>query len=122
MDEVRLDQWLCAARIFKSRTLAQKSCEAGHVAVNGMVAKSSHSIHIGDKIVAKAPRGLVVLSVIGLQCKRQSAPLARALYEDQSPPPPPREPTVALRPRGTGRPTKLERRELDKLRGEFEVE
>lgn len=122
MDEVRLDQWLCAARIFKSRTLAQRSCDAGHVAVNGTVAKCSRSIHIGDKVAAKAPRGLVLLSVVGVECKRLSATLARALYEDHSPPPPPREPSVALRRRGAGRPTKHERRELDKLRGEFETE
>ncbi len=122
MEEVRLDQWLCAARIFKSRTLAQKSCEAGHVTVNDSVAKSSRSVHVGDKIAARAPRGPTVVVILGVESKRLSAPLARALYEDQSPAPVPRDERVAFRPRGAGRPTKLERRNLEKLRGDFDVE
>ena len=122
MDEVRLDQWLCAARIFKSRTLAQKSCEAGYVTVNDMVAKSSRAVHVGDKIVARAPRGLTVLVVLGIESKRQSAPLAKALYEDQSPAPVQRDETYAFRPRGSGRPTKLERRNLLRLRGDLDVD
>jgi ribosome-associated heat shock protein Hsp15 len=122
MDEVRLDQWLCAARIFKSRTLAQKACEAGHVTVNDTASKSSRTVRIGDKIVARAPRGIVVLSVLGLQTKRASAPLAKDLYDDQSPEPPPREITYAFRPRGAGRPTKAERRSLVRLRGDVDLE
>jgi ribosome-associated heat shock protein Hsp15 len=122
MEEVRLDQWLCASRIYKSRTLAQKSCESGHVTVNDTVAKSSRSVHIGDKIVARAPRGLTVLVVLRIESKRLSAPLAKELYEDQSPAPVPRDETYAFRPRGAGRPTKLERRNLLRLRGDFDVE
>src|SRR5512142_1859018 len=100
MDEVRLDQWLCAARIFKSRTLAQKACEAGHVTVNDVASKSSRAVRVGDKIVARAPRGLVVLSVLGLESKRVAPPIARALYDDQSPEPPPQDITYAFRPKG----------------------
>ena len=122
MDEVRLDQWLCAARIFKSRTNAQEACEAGHVKVNENVAKSSRIVRIGDTIVADAPRGPVILLVRSIHGKRLSPPLARELYEDRSPPPPPREQRVAPRPRGTGRPTKLERRNLLRLRGDVDLE
>lgn len=122
MEEVRLDQWLSAARIFKSRTLAQKACEAGHVTVNDVAAKSSRSVRVGDKIVARAPRGIVVLAVLGLQTKRVSPPVAKTLYDDQSPAPAPQEITYAFRPRGAGRPTKAERRSLVRLRGDVDLE
>ena len=102
--------------------MAQKSCEAGHVTVNDLVAKSSRMVRVGDKIVAHAPRGLTILIVRGVHDKRLSPPLARELYEDQSPPPVPRDEFVAPRPRGAGRPTKLERRKLVKLRGDVDLE
>lgn len=122
MDEVRLDQWLCATRIFKSRSLAQKSCEAGHAMVNGVAAKSSRIVRIGDTIRVHAPRGLTIVVVRALHDKRLSAPLARELYEDHSPPPQANEPPVAVRPRGAGRPTKAERRSLERLRGDLDFE
>jgi ribosome-associated heat shock protein Hsp15 len=120
MDEVRLDVWLCAARIFKSRTLAQKSCLAGHVKVNDLVAKASRSVRVGDRIEAHAPRGLTIVVVRGVHDKRLSASLASELYEDRSPPPVPHDERVAPRPRGAGRPTKSERRELGRLRGDLD--
>jgi ribosome-associated heat shock protein Hsp15 len=122
MDEVRLDLWLCSARIYKSRTQAQQGCEAGHVQVNDVTAKSSRVVRIGDKIIAHAPRGLTIVVVRGIQNKRLSPILARELYEDQSPPPSPREERVALRARGAGRPTKSERRSLVRLRGDVDLE
>ena len=57
MDEVRLDQWLCAARLYKSRTLAQKGCGAGHVKVNDLVAKSSRCVRVGAAAGAEEGRG-----------------------------------------------------------------
>ncbi|HTQ07820.1 MAG TPA: RNA-binding S4 domain-containing protein [Polyangiaceae bacterium] len=114
---VRLDRWLSAARIFKSRTAAQEACAAGHVAVNGLTARSSHALVAGDEITARAPRGELVLQVLALADKRLSPPKARELYADHSPPPPPKEERVAPRERGSGRPTKAERRALDRLRG-----
>jgi len=122
MDEVRLDLWLCSARIYKSRTQAQQGCEAGHVHVNDVAAKSSRLVRIGDRIIAHAPRGLTIVVVLGIQNKRLSPALARELYEDQSPPPAPREARIAPRPRGTGRPTKSERRSLVRLRGDVDLE
>jgi ribosome-associated heat shock protein Hsp15 len=86
------------------------------VKVNGSNVRPSHPIRQGDEISAEAPRGLVVWQVLALAEKRLSAALARALYEDQSPPPPPREEIIAPRGRGAGRPTKAERRALDRLR------
>ena len=114
---VRLDRWLSAARIYKSRTAAQEACTAGHVAVNGVAARSSHALVVGDEVTARAPRGDLVLEVLALADKRLSPPKARELYADHSPPPPPKEELVAPRERGSGRPTKAERRALDRLRG-----
>src|SRR5206468_11296797 len=110
---VRVDRWLAAARIYKSRTSAQEACAAGHVAVNGLVARSSHALVVGDEVSARAPRGDLVLEVLALGDKRLSPPKARELYADHSPPPPPKEELVAPRERGAGRPTKAERRALD---------
>lgn len=117
MESVRVDRWLSAARIYKSRTLAQQACLGGHVSVNGNGVRPSHSLHVGDELVAHAPRGLVVLKVLALAEKRLSPPLARALYEDHSPPPPPRDEWIPRRDRGAGRPTKAERRALERFKG-----
>jgi ribosome-associated heat shock protein Hsp15 len=118
VDSVRIDQFLCAARIFKSRTAAQEACTGGHVKVNDAAVKPSHVVRIGDEVRATAPRGLVIVKVLALSDKRLSPPLARALYEDHSPPPPPREQWMPQRARGAGRPTKADRRALQRLRGE----
>ncbi|HEY6727371.1 MAG TPA: S4 domain-containing protein [Polyangiaceae bacterium] len=112
---VRLDRWLCAARVFKSRTLAAAACGAGHVSVNGRAVRASHAGKVGDEVRAKPPRGPVVLIVIRLADKRLSPKDAVLLYEDRSPPPPPDDP-VFRRERGSGRPTKADRRKLDKMR------
>lgn len=116
-DQIRIDRWLTATRIFKSRTLAQQACEAGHVRVNDVHVRPSHPVKIGDEVRAFAPRGSVVLRVKGLAGIRLSAALAQLLYEDHSPPPPPKEERVAVRERGAGRPTKADRRATEKLRG-----
>jgi ribosome-associated heat shock protein Hsp15 len=117
-DSVRLDRFLCASRLFKSRTLAQAACEANHVQVNGEPARSSHLLRVGDEIRAFSPRGSIVWEVQKLADKRLGPPEARALYEDHSPPPPPKEERVAVRERGAGRPTKADRRAVDRLRGD----
>jgi ribosome-associated heat shock protein Hsp15 len=117
VDSVRVDRWLCAVRVFKSRTQAGEACGAGRVLVNGNAAKASHLLRVGDEVRAHPERGLVILEVRGLADKRLSPPAARELYLDRSPPPPPRAPRVAIRGRGAGRPTKRERRDTDRLRG-----
>lgn len=114
---VRVDRWLCAARLFKTRSLAQQACTAGHVKISGRVVKPSATVQIGDEIRALCPRGLVVLNVLALAEKRLGPALARALYEDHSPPPPPREERTAVRARGAGRPTKADRRATRRLLG-----
>ena len=116
---VRIDRFLVAARLFKSRTLATEACIGSHVKVGGKNVRPSHPVKIGDKIEARCPRGEVVLIVLKLAEKRLSPPLARELYEDHSPPPPEKQPQQGVRPRGLGRPTKADRRSLERFRGGF---
>ena len=117
MESVRIDRWLSAVRLYKTRTLAQEACKGGHVKLNGKNAEPSTQVRVGDRVEALAPRGEVVFDVLGLAEKRQAPPKARELYEDHSPPPPPKEERIAFRPRGAGRPTKADRRALRRLRG-----
>jgi ribosome-associated heat shock protein Hsp15 len=116
MESVRIDRWLSAARIYKSRTTAQDACNGGHVKLNGVSVRSSQVVRVGDRIETSAPRGEVVLIVLALAEKRLGSAPARALYEDHSPPPPPRDERFAVRSRGSGRPTKAERRALERMR------
>jgi ribosome-associated heat shock protein Hsp15 len=116
MDSVRIDRWLCASRLYKTRALSQQACTGGLVKLNGTPVRPSHPVRPGDEVRAEAPRGLVVWLVLAVAEKRLSAPEAQKLYEDHSPPPPPREEAVAPRARGAGRPTKAERRALERFR------
>jgi ribosome-associated heat shock protein Hsp15 len=116
MDSVRIDRWLCATRLYKSRSLAQQACTGGLVKLNAEAVRPSRPVRVGDEVRAEAARGLVVWQVLALAEKRLSAVEAAKLYEDHSPPPPPREADVAPRERGAGRPTKADRRALDRLR------
>ena len=118
-DRVRIDQFLHAARAFKSRADAREACDKNRVLVNGQSVKASHAVRVGDEICTSAPRGTIVWRVLVLAEKRQSPALARTLYEDHSPPPPPREERFPQRSRGAGRPTKSERRALHRFRGDF---
>jgi ribosome-associated heat shock protein Hsp15 len=118
-DRVRIDQFLHAARAFKSRADAREACDKSRVLVNGQNVKASHGVRVGDEICTSAPRGTIVWRVLVLAEKRQSPALARTLYEDHSPPPPPREERFPQRARGSGRPTKNERRALKRFRGDF---
>jgi len=116
-EQIRIDRWLTATRVFKSRTLAQAACEAGHVRINDVQVRASQLVKIGDEVRAFAPRGVVIFLVKGLADKRLSAALAQLLYDDHSPPPPPKEERVAVRERGAGRPTKADQRAISRLRG-----
>lgn len=116
MDQVRIDKWLWAARLYKTRTEAQAACDGGHVKLNGSSVRPSHGVRVGDHIEAVAPRGLVILDVLQLAEKRLGPVLARAIYEDHSPPPPPRTEPIELRERGAGRPTKADRRAMERLK------
>lgn len=118
--KVRVDVWTWSARLYKTRSAAASACRAGHVRVAGERAKPSTPVRVGDEIRARTDAGERIIVVRELLLKRVGAPLAAEAYEDRTPPPPPRlaaAAPVALRERGSGRPTKRERRALDALRG-----
>lgn len=113
---VRVDSWLWAVRVYKTRSAATTACRAGHVRVNGDKAKAAQAVRIGDELRIRIAGFDRILVVRQLLTKRVGAPLAAAAYEDRTPT---REPQamLAVRDRGAGRPTKRERREIDRLRG-----
>ena len=118
-DSARVDSWIWAIRLVKTRSLATAACRAGHVKVNGERAKAAQSVKIGDEIRYRESGFDKIVVVGAILVKRVSAEVARASYTDLTPPPPPREevPFTPVRDRGAGRPTKRERRDLEKLRG-----
>lgn len=119
---VRLDAWIWAVRAVKTRSMATAECRAGHVRVNGEKVKAAHPVRVGDEVRIRIAGFDRVLEVRRLLAKRTSAAIASECYIDRSPPPPAREerPIAPARDRGAGRPTKRERRELDRLRDRAE--
>ncbi|NVB37793.1 RNA-binding S4 domain-containing protein [Pseudenhygromyxa sp. WMMC2535] len=116
---VRVDKWLWAARMFKTRSAASSACTAGHVKIDGESVKAAKPVKAGDHIDVLTPGGPRELEVVALGERRGPASVARTLYIDHTPPPPPKEETAAVvtRERGAGRPKKKDLRELRKLRG-----
>ena len=116
---VRVDVWLWSVRQVKSRSAATAACKAGHVRVNGETAKPSQALHVGDEVRYRVDGFDRLLTVDRLLSKRVGAPVAVTCYTDDTPPrPSPLEvPAAIIRPRGAGRPTKKERRDIDRLRG-----
>ncbi|CAN5710451.1 MAG: RNA-binding S4 domain-containing protein [Ilumatobacteraceae bacterium] len=118
IEATRVDLWLWAVRLFKTRSLATAACKGGHVRINGRPAKPSTPVRVGDRVAAHVYDRERELEVVRLIDTRISAPLAAECVVDHSPPPPPREYVAPLfrRDPGTGRPTKKDRRRLDRLR------
>lgn len=118
--KVRLDAWLWAVRIYKTRSAATTACRAGHVRLNGDPVKASQIVVPGDRIRVRKDGWDRELEVTGLISKRVGAPVAVKCYLDHTPP---REkvvvPQVPIRDRGAGRPTKKDRREMDRLRSSW---
>lgn len=115
-DAARVDSWLWAIRVYKTRSAATTACRAGHVRVNGDKVKAAQHIRVGDELRIRIAGFDRILIVRQLLVKRVGAPLAALAYEDRTPE---REAQAALglRDRGAGRPTKRERCDIDKLRG-----
>lgn len=118
-DNVRIDKWLWAVRIFKTRSQATEACKKGHVSVRELPVKASRMVKVGEIIKVRKPPITKSLKILALAEKRMGAKLILDFVEDVTPP----EETELLemqkhmrwssRDKGTGRPTKKDRRELD---------
>ncbi|MBB4284872.1 RNA-binding S4 domain-containing protein [Roseospira goensis] len=120
-ETLRLDKWLWHARFRKTRGLAQALCTGGHVRLNGTpVAKASVAVRPGDDLELILGPYRRRVRVVALGTRRGPAPEAQALYEETAPPERLHDPVMAptlLRAAGSGRPTKRDRRAMDRLRG-----
>jgi ribosome-associated heat shock protein Hsp15 len=123
LDRQRIDKWLWHARVVRTRSAAAALAASGHVRINGQrVDAPSRAVRVGDVVTVALDRAVRVLKVAGFAERRGSADDARRLCESLEPPPGrPIEraaPPPGLRETGSGRPTKRERRAIDRLHGE----
>ena len=119
MNEVRIDKWMWATRIFKTRTIAVEACKKNRVMINDMAVKPSRMIKVGDVVQVRKPPIIYSFKVLGLTQNRMGAKLVPEYLENITPP----EQYEILelnkisgfvgRAKGTGRPTKKDRRNLD---------
>ena len=116
IDETRIDRWLCAVRLVKTRPLATRLCEGGHVLVNGSPAKPSTRVRAGDRVEALIADRKRVVEVVRPIESRVGALVAATCYVDHSPPVVPEAGPEIMVVRGEGRPGKRLRRELERLR------
>jgi ribosome-associated heat shock protein Hsp15 len=117
-DSLRLDKWLWFARFLKSRSLASKLCAGGGVRINRRVVdKASAQVRTGDVLTFPLGTRIRVIRINALGSRRGPAAEAQTLYEDLSEPVEKQPAAAASRSRGSGRPTKADRRALDRLQG-----
>lgn len=121
-DMARLDAWLWAVRLYKTRSEATAGCRGGHVRVNDLPGKAAQSVRAGDEVRVRREGAERIVEVVDATLvKRVGAAVAQQAYVDRTPPKPDPVPgmggRIAVRDRGAGRPTKKERREVDRLRG-----
>ena len=125
MSRVRIDKWLWAARFFKTRSLATRACELGRIEANGLQAKPAREVHAGDMLQVKNDGGTFEIEILQLSEMRGPAPVAQTLYRETEAS---REQRLKLAeerkamhqfetPRETGRPSKRDRRQMDRMRG-----
>ncbi|HLW27658.1 MAG TPA: RNA-binding S4 domain-containing protein [Kiloniellales bacterium] len=122
---LRLDKWLVFARFFKTRSVAAGVVESGRLRIDGAsVTKPHYKLRIGEVLTFPQGSFVRVVRVVTLPARRGPAPEAQLCYEDLNPPaeqvPLPREAraTAGRRDPGSGRPTKRQRREIERLKGE----
>jgi ribosome-associated heat shock protein Hsp15 len=124
VQEVRIDKWLWAVRIYKTRNQAAEACKAGKVKIEGNSIKPSRDVKVGEVISVSMPPLTKTYQVLGLLENRVSAPLARDYALDLTPPEEidrvkmMRELNFERRDFGVGRPTKRDRREIDRLKND----
>lgn len=118
---VRIDKWLWAVRVYKTRSLAIAACDAGHVKIDGQRVKPARTLRVGDVLNVQVGDISRTLKVTATLDRRVSAAAAKAFVEDLTPPTEyekarePRLEPLFHRPKGAGRPTKRDRRLLDQL-------
>ena len=116
-DDIRIDRWLCAVRLVKTRPMATQLCEGGHVLVNGNPAKPSTKVRAGDTVHALIAARERIVEVVRPIETRVGAAVAAECFVDNSPPPVVREIAPGIKAiRGGGRPSKRLRRELERMR------
>ena len=119
-DSTRVDRWLWAVRLTKTRSDSAQACRGGHVRVNDRPAKPATTVKAGDQVRVRLHGTTRIVDVTHVIVKRVGASVAVRCYEDRTPAPPPeaRGPVIR-RDRGAGRPTKKDRRMLDRLRSDL---
>lgn len=117
IDSARLDLWLWAVRLAPTRSAAAELCRAGRVTVNGATAKAASPVRVGDRVEARIAQRQRTVEVVQVIAKRVGAAIAADCLVDHSPPVVRDDAAVLRRERGTGRPTKRDRRQIDRLRG-----
>ena len=115
-EEVRVDRWLWSVRLFKTRSLATEAVRAGHVSVNDRVTKAATSVRVGDRVVVRTAGRTRQFEVLRLVSTRVGAPVAAECLLDHTPVGEPQAPPAFVREPAAGRPTKRDRRRLDRLR------
>lgn len=124
-EKQRIDKWLFFARVAKSRSLAARLATGGHIRVNkAKIDQASQTVRPGDVLTIALDRRVLVYRVLAPGSRRGPATEARLLYEDLSPPPEPAVPAAdgGAREAGSGRPTKRERRQIDRLHDHGETD
>ena len=125
IQKTRIDKWLWAIRIYKTRTLASDACAAGKIKIDGYSVKASYMLKVGQTVHINKQGDKLVLKSIKLIEKRVGAALAVECYEDLTPPEEKEKlkfPAIfyEVRDKGVGRPTKKDRREIDKFKDDDE--
>lgn len=115
MESTRVDRWLWSVRAFKTRSLATQACRSGHVSINRAASKPSSQVRLGDVVTIRVDGRNRVLEVARLVSSRVGAAVAAECVLDHSPPPAPADGSL-VRDRSTGRPTKRDRRMMERLR------
>lgn len=118
VESTRIDKWVWAVRLTKTRSDATDACRGGHVKLNGATAKPAATVRVGDRVVVRLHGMERDVEVVQLIDKRVGPPVAATCFLDHTPPPAAVDQLkVAPRDRGQGRPTKRERRDIDRFRG-----
>ncbi|MGO2037530.1 MAG: RNA-binding S4 domain-containing protein [Brevibacterium sp.] len=117
---MRIDVWLWTTRMFKTRNLATQACRGGHVQVDGQRIKAAQKITIGQEVRVRKAGTEFIWKITGFIPTRRQASIAVQCYEDLTPPPDPAlRGFVPRRDKGLGRPTKKDRREMEKFLGDL---